>query len=400
MLAGVGIGAAPGAAAGAAGGGAAGAGVGFGVALLLGEAFVISFLILQGATVVEKLTKLWTAEQTDEEKERDYSQLADSLIGIGVTLVLILIGWIASKLASNILGAIEGKFPAFSRFLKGARSVRGGNGGGESDQGKGGGRKRTPPRDWPQDAVDIAKVEDAFKDPSKLSELTPEERATAADYYRRKAVEIEESQTRRGNPELGKQQRAFNEARADYLLKGSDKPFPTFPEWKAANFPSGKGSGGGDQGAGNGQDQTSPGSSTPDRPRSCFVAGTLVSTPAGPRPIEVLSSGETVSSFDPASGEVLVQRVQHMFSPERTIRPGDPRRLGHSDMQPRTPVSGHRTRMARGKRSRAGDLLTSLALQSVPVIAVRRLEGTVPVFNIEVDRLHTYCVSALGILVQ
>jgi Domain of unknown function (DUF4157) len=127
-LAGLGVGAAPGGAGGAAAGGFAGAGVGFGVAMALGEGLVMSFLALQGATLVKTLVTLWTAEQTPDEKDRDYSQLADNLIAIGVTLVLLLIGWLASKLASTILGVIEGKLPPsirgpLGRFGAGARST-------------------------------------------------------------------------------------------------------------------------------------------------------------------------------------------------------------------------------------------------------------------------------------
>ncbi len=123
-LAGLGIGAVPGAAGGAGVGGAAGAGIGLGVALGIGQAFVYAYLAIQATSVVKTLVTLETGLQTDEEKDRDYGVLADSLIGIGVTLVMLGIGYLASRLAGVILGALEGKVPAVAKFLSGLRSVR------------------------------------------------------------------------------------------------------------------------------------------------------------------------------------------------------------------------------------------------------------------------------------
>ena len=123
-----GVGAIPGAAAGAGVGGPAGAGIGFGVAMGIGEVFVLAYLGFQGATIEKTLLTLETALQTDEEKDRDYGVLADSLIGVGVTLVLLAIGYLASRLAGTIVGAIEGKVPSVSAFLRGLRSVRAGSG--------------------------------------------------------------------------------------------------------------------------------------------------------------------------------------------------------------------------------------------------------------------------------
>jgi phage-related protein len=127
-LAGLGIGAGPGAAAGLGVGTAAGVGVGFGTALLIGEALFIAFLALQAAIVTNAFAKLWTGLQKPEEKDQDYDRLANSLIGLGVALVLLLIGWIASKLASLILDFLA-KIPALrdpvAAFRTGLRSVRG-----------------------------------------------------------------------------------------------------------------------------------------------------------------------------------------------------------------------------------------------------------------------------------
>jgi len=128
-LASLGIATPAGGAAGFGVGGFTGAGLGFATAMALGEVLVLSFLSLQSTTVVKTLTDLFTGRQTTEEKERDYSQLADSVIAVGVTAVLLFIGWFASRLASVILNFIKGKVPppvrtAIEEFQAGARRTR------------------------------------------------------------------------------------------------------------------------------------------------------------------------------------------------------------------------------------------------------------------------------------
>jgi phage-related protein len=126
-LATLGIGAGAGAAGGAAAGGAAGAGVGFGLSLLVGEAIFFGLLGVHGATILELLLDLSTALQTDEEKRRDYTQLAESAITVGVGLALLLLGWLAGVAAKGIGPLLKGiKIelpPAVSRFLRGVGSV-------------------------------------------------------------------------------------------------------------------------------------------------------------------------------------------------------------------------------------------------------------------------------------
>lgn len=131
-LATVGIGAGVGAAGGAAAGGAAGAGVGFGVSLLIGEAVFFAFLILHGTTIVATLVDLKTTLQTRQEKERDYAQLAESAIAVGVGLALLLLAWLAGTVAKGAAALIERLGlkvriplpPSVSRFLRGIKSTR------------------------------------------------------------------------------------------------------------------------------------------------------------------------------------------------------------------------------------------------------------------------------------
>lgn len=131
-LATVGIGAGPAAAGGATAGGAAGAGVGFGVALLVGEAVFFGFLIIHGATIISTIVDLKTTLQTRAEKQRDFAQLAESAIAVGVGLALLLLAWLAGTVAKGFAALIERlrikprlRLPSsVSRFLRGVSSTR------------------------------------------------------------------------------------------------------------------------------------------------------------------------------------------------------------------------------------------------------------------------------------
>jgi hypothetical protein len=131
-LATVGIGAGAGAAGGALAGGAAGAGVGFGVALAIGEAVFFAFLAIHAATIYLTLIDLLTTLQSREEKERDYAQLAESAIAVGVGLALLALAWLAGTIAKGVAALIERLGikiriplpPALSRFLRGVGSTR------------------------------------------------------------------------------------------------------------------------------------------------------------------------------------------------------------------------------------------------------------------------------------
>ncbi len=96
--------------------------------------------------------------------------------------------------------------------------------------------KRPVPPDWPSD-VDFHKVQDAFKNPEKLSELTEHQRKAAADWYELKGKQAGQKPPHPKYPELRQQQEAFNKARADYIRNGSDKPFTdNFPKWVEENW--------------------------------------------------------------------------------------------------------------------------------------------------------------------
>jgi predicted nucleic acid-binding Zn-ribbon protein len=129
FLAGLWIGAAPGAGGGAAGGGLAGAGAGFGVAMGIGEALVIGYAAGEGAALLKALLELKTGRQTPDEQVRDYNQVADSGLGLAILAILVMLGWIAGRLATMVASRLARFIPtsvrdAAARFAAGVRSVR------------------------------------------------------------------------------------------------------------------------------------------------------------------------------------------------------------------------------------------------------------------------------------
>jgi hypothetical protein len=96
-----GVGALPGAGAGAmAGLEAAGA---------IGEVLLWSYLAGESTNIIKLLIELFTARLTDEEKNDEYSRVADSAMGLGIALVLMLLAFIAGRLAGVVVEAIRGK---------------------------------------------------------------------------------------------------------------------------------------------------------------------------------------------------------------------------------------------------------------------------------------------------
>ena len=129
-LGGLGVGAAPGAGGGLAVGGAAGAGAGFGLAMAVGEVLVISFAAGEATAFIKALVDLTTVRQTRQEKLDDYSTAADSSLALGITALLVAIGWIGGRIASFIAAALRRFTPAsvlavIDEFAQGARRVRG-----------------------------------------------------------------------------------------------------------------------------------------------------------------------------------------------------------------------------------------------------------------------------------
>lgn len=100
-----------GAAAGGAGaipGALAGAAAGLEVSAAIGEGMLVSYFLAEGTTVVKAFVDLLTARQTQTEKNRDYVQIAASLIGMGIAAVIVALLWILSAMIAAVVRFIKG----------------------------------------------------------------------------------------------------------------------------------------------------------------------------------------------------------------------------------------------------------------------------------------------------
>ncbi|MFZ2899302.1 MAG: DUF4157 domain-containing protein [Saprospiraceae bacterium] len=80
-----------------------------------------SFLLAEGLSIAKALLDLFTARQTHEEKDRDYVQIAGSLIGIGIALVIVVIFWLLAELISAVVRIIKSR--GAGRSAEGGRTT-------------------------------------------------------------------------------------------------------------------------------------------------------------------------------------------------------------------------------------------------------------------------------------
>jgi RHS repeat-associated protein len=133
---------------------------------------------------------------------------------------------------------------------------------------------------------------------------------------------------------------------------------------------------------------------------ACFAAGTKVITAEGDKPIEELKEGDDVLSFDSECGEAAWQRVTRVY--ERTanelldITAGGVR----ISCTPEHPFWIANDGWTAAIDLKPGSQLLNREGKNISVQSVRHRKGTVTVYNIEVDRLHSYYVSEIGVLVH
>lgn len=134
----------------------------------------------------------------------------------------------------------------------------------------------------------------------------------------------------------------------------------------------------------------------------CFVAGTLVETGEGPKPIEEIQPGDWVWAWDEQTGEVALRPVMetyvnetdelvHVFvnGEEIISTPGHPFY---------SPVKGWTDAV----HLRAGDILVLVNGEYVVVEKIQHelLEAPIHVYNFNVAGFHTYYVTDSGVLVH
>ncbi|HEU4411960.1 MAG TPA: Hint domain-containing protein [Polyangiaceae bacterium] len=136
----------------------------------------------------------------------------------------------------------------------------------------------------------------------------------------------------------------------------------------------------------------------------CFVAGTLVATPSGPRPIESLAVGDEVWSLDPGVGELVRRRVvalhRGLVREVRTLRAGGRSLRG---VTPSHPVySQTRAAFVPVRELREGEALLALegagaAPQTIDAVAAdERAAAEIAIYNLSVEGPeHTYFADGL-----
>ena len=134
----------------------------------------------------------------------------------------------------------------------------------------------------------------------------------------------------------------------------------------------------------------------------CFVAGTLVTTEQGQKPIEEIKVGDKVLSENPETGEIAYKTVEetyinetdeliHVHVNEETI-----------SATPNHPFYVDKLGWTLAKNLRAGDVLVLSNGEFVVVEWIQHeiLENPIKVYNFEVEDFHTYFVGESSVLVH
>ncbi|MBN2133603.1 MAG: Hint domain-containing protein [Sedimentisphaerales bacterium] len=136
------------------------------------------------------------------------------------------------------------------------------------------------------------------------------------------------------------------------------------------------------------------------RAGACFVAGTLIATPDGLKPIEDIKVGDLVLAADPETGENGAYRVAQTFKRDATalidIEVGNKRITCTPEHPFWVPICG----WVEAAKLQVGDSLCDVDGRELHVDRIAQRETTASVFNIEVERVHTYYVTTLRVLVH
>jgi hypothetical protein len=134
----------------------------------------------------------------------------------------------------------------------------------------------------------------------------------------------------------------------------------------------------------------------------CFVPGTLIATPDGPKPIETLQPGDLVTSTNPDTGHTTSQPVTQTYTRQ-------------SDTLIRLTIDGHDTLVTpehpywvintgwvHAKNLKPGDQLLTPTGTTVPIqaTAVETLDTPTTVHNLQIHHYHTYHAGHTPVLVH
>lgn len=133
----------------------------------------------------------------------------------------------------------------------------------------------------------------------------------------------------------------------------------------------------------------------------CFVAGTLVTTEDGQKPIEEIQVGDRVLSENELTGEVAIKTVTETYVNETD-------ELVHIGVNgetisatPTHPFYVDKLGWTLARSLRAGDVLvlSNGELVTVEFVQHEILESPIKVYNFEVEDFHTYFVGENGVFV-
>ena len=134
----------------------------------------------------------------------------------------------------------------------------------------------------------------------------------------------------------------------------------------------------------------------------CFVAGTLIATSDGDKPIESICIGDYVLSKNEFTGEVAYKKVTNLFV--RSVGQLVHIQASDADIQTTTehPFWVHNRGWVPANELSVGDLLelcdnTGIAIDK---IELKTSENLIPVYNFEVEDWHTYFITNMHILVH
>jgi RHS repeat-associated protein len=140
---------------------------------------------------------------------------------------------------------------------------------------------------------------------------------------------------------------------------------------------------------------------TPEQPKSCFIAGTDILTPEGMKDIETIKIGDLVVSDDPNTpGEIETRRVVETYVRQVTTLIDL-----YIDGQVITTTEEHPFWVPELGWVKAKDLQEGTLVQTnhetfLDIDKIERREGDFTVYNFQVEEFHSYFVSDLGILVH
>ncbi|HYD79861.1 MAG TPA: polymorphic toxin-type HINT domain-containing protein [Paucimonas sp.] len=137
----------------------------------------------------------------------------------------------------------------------------------------------------------------------------------------------------------------------------------------------------------------------------CFIAGTLVHTPSGKKPIETVQVDDQVLAMNFATGRVEPRRVVRLFK-NLNLRVLDIVVRNSANVQETISATTEHPFWVIDKEwvpaleLAAGDRLTTTAGETYEVVSVVDIGDATETYNFEVEELHNYFVGTSGVLVH